>query len=84
MSMITMVAHRLTQLREGLGLNQTEIAAKLGISKTRWNNWEAGVRLIEPREAIELAVLCGTTLDYIYRGVAPTDRRRKYRHHEDD
>ncbi|MET3481582.1 helix-turn-helix transcriptional regulator [Methylobacterium sp. 1973] len=42
------IGHRLRLTREALGLSLTEFATKAGMSKTRYENFEAGRNLIKP------------------------------------
>lgn len=37
------IGYRIKQLRENLGLNQTEFAEKIGVSNSRVSNWEKGI-----------------------------------------
>jgi transcriptional regulator with XRE-family HTH domain len=52
-----------------LGLSQAEIADRLGLGSTRWNNWELGLNLVPPAVALRLKqMLPGLTTDWIYGG----------------
>lgn len=65
------VAKRLTAVRKHIGLDRTPFAAWLGVNRTAYFNWEAGVKGNFPAEEA-MARLCelvpSLTLDYIYRG----------------
>lgn len=37
-------AERIRELRERLGLSISEAAARLGVSRPTWSNWERGTR----------------------------------------
>lgn len=47
---------------------QTEFADRLGVSKSRLNNWMAGGILLPVDFAIQIKKLTGIPLDYIYCG----------------
>ena len=65
------IGRRLMLLRRILGLTQVDMAAKMGIQTSRWNNWEMGVSQIQPSEALRLKRLIpGVTTDWIYGGDA--------------
>jgi transcriptional regulator with XRE-family HTH domain len=67
-------ADRLRQLREATGLSQTEFGRRYGFSGPAWNNYERGCSRINLDDAIRLALLLGTTLDWIYTGRTNTDQ----------
>lgn len=48
------IGHRLRLTREALGLSLTEFATKAGMSKTRYENFEAGRNLIKPELVAQL------------------------------
>lgn len=63
------VGKRIALVRRALGLNQTDMAARLNLNTTRWNNWELGVNQIPPNEALRLKrMLPGLSTDWIYDG----------------
>lgn len=63
------VAARLVATRAALGWDsQQDYAAAAGFSKTTYNNWETGERLIPPSSAVQLCERFGLTLDFIYVG----------------
>jgi transcriptional regulator with XRE-family HTH domain len=63
------VGLRLTLIRRVLGLSQSEMCERLNLGITRWNNWELGINLIPPGEALRLKrMLPGLSTDWIYDG----------------
>lgn len=61
------VGRRLSLVRRALRLSQVEIADRLNIGFTRWNNWELGINQIPPSEALRLKrMLPGLSTDWIY------------------
>lgn len=62
------VGERLRQLRESLGLNQTEFARRHTMGVSAYNMYELGERLIPVHKAQVIAVRSGVTLDWIYSG----------------
>ena len=62
------VGHRLRLLRELTGLGQQDMAHRLNVSGSTWNNWEHGRKRINLTAALRLADHLGVSLDYIYRG----------------
>lgn len=59
-------ARRLVQLRKSKGLTQTQLAEKLGTSRSNIANYEAGVS-VEPRDNMKRAIAdyFGVTIDYL-------------------
>jgi transcriptional regulator with XRE-family HTH domain len=64
------VGRRLVRLADALGLSGAEIARRTDgqITPSRWTEYTQGKRLITVESALALHLLCGATLDYIYRG----------------
>ena len=56
---------RIRILRERAELTQTDVAKKLGTSQSYYAQYERGERPLTFDRAIELAILFGTSLDYI-------------------
>jgi DNA-binding XRE family transcriptional regulator len=54
-----------------LNLRQEEIARRVGITAPAWHHYENGTNAPEWPTACRIAVTCGVTTDWIYRG----DRR---------
>ena len=62
------IGARLEALRTGMStLNAKDWATKHRINRSRYSNWENGLR-IPVEEAVRLADTYGLTLDWIYRG----------------
>ena len=64
--------NRLRGLRKGKDLNQTQIAAVLGISQRGYSKYETGENDIPTQVLIQLARFYGTSTDYL---LGLTDRR---------
>lgn len=58
-------AERLRFLREELGVNQTEIANRAGISRQSVTQYERGSRVPDIKTLRNLAVVFGVTSDYL-------------------
>ena len=65
-----MIARRLTETREILGLSQAELCREIKIAPNRWSAYENDTkkRKITLQVAIKLCDRYGITLDWIYRG----------------
>lgn len=50
------------------GESQMAWAERHGVSQSKWNNWERGLRRISLEHAEKLVDLYGLSLDWIYRG----------------
>lgn len=61
------IADRLKRLREAKGWSQTEMAQRVGVQLTTWNNYETAVSPIPWRTALNVCVVTGASLDWIYR-----------------
>lgn len=66
-----LMASRLREAREYLGLSQEEVASALNLSRPAISNIESGLRKVESLELEQLARLYGKTVDYLLRGEAP-------------
>lgn len=64
------VGRRLVRLSDAIGLNGADIVRRTNgvIRASRWTEYTKGSRLITVDCALALHVLCGVTLDFIYRG----------------
>lgn len=63
------IGARLRFLRETKGMkHQTQMAALVGASQSRYSNWENGIGVIPVEFAIKICGLTGATLDFIYTG----------------
>ena len=63
-----MVAPRLAALREALGLNKTDFAARIGIDKSSYTKIEKGEKPLLVGSAYRIYQLYGVDLNYIYMG----------------
>ena len=66
---------RLRELREDNDMNQTQLAAKLGMSQTGYSKYETGENDIPTTILIKLSRLYNTSIDYI---LGETDRKEKF------
>ena len=64
-----MVAARIKLLRDQRGMTQTELAKRLGITRSRVNAWEMGISVPSTQYIVELARLFKVSTDYLL-GVA--------------
>jgi len=53
------------ELREGLGLSQTELARELGVNKSNVNCWESGIRKPDSENLYKLAKYFDVTMEYL-------------------
>lgn len=60
-----MVAERIRYLREHKGLSQTDLAKRLGISRSSVNAWELGISLPSTQYIVELANVFKVSTDYL-------------------
>lgn len=60
-----MVADRIKILREQKGLTQTELAKKLGITRSSVNAWEQGISVPSTQYIVELAHIFLVSTDYL-------------------
>ena len=68
--------NRMREIREDLGLNQTEVAKKIGITQRNYSYIETGRTMLTEDILVKLADLYNTSTDYIlYR----TDERKPYK-----
>lgn len=64
------IGERILALRRALGLTQAQFAERVGASRSRVNNWEAGTRRPDLDAAIRICESTGATLDYLILGRA--------------
>lgn len=64
MNALSITARRLREMREAKGLHQEDLAEYLGITRTAYNKYEAGV-IYPVRKVKELAKFFHVTTDYI-------------------
>lgn len=65
----SIIAHRLREAREYIGLSQDEVASVLGVSRPAVSNIENGSRKVEATELHALARLYRRSVDYLLTGV---------------
>ena len=65
-----MISERIKNLREQHGLTQSELARKLGITRSSVNAWEMGVSVPSTQYLVELSELFQVSTDYLL-GIAP-------------
>ena len=57
MKMYIILDQRIKELRERSGLTQTELAKKMGVTRSSVNGWEMGVSIPSIMKLVELAML---------------------------
>ena len=63
------IGKRLRLLRQAKGVKHGITMAKMiGVSQSRYSNWENGIGVPPVELALEICKLTGATLDYIYIG----------------
>lgn len=60
-----MIGSRIKEIREETGLTQTELAKKLGLTRSGVNAWEMGVSIPSAQYLIGLADLFRVSTDYL-------------------
>ena len=60
-----MIADRIKLLRESRGLTQTELAKRLGITRSGVNAWEMGITIPSTQYIIKLSLLFKVSTDYL-------------------
>lgn len=60
-----MIGSRIKEIREKTGLTQTELAKKLGLTRSGVNAWEMGVSIPSAQYLIGLANLFKVSTDYL-------------------
>jgi Predicted transcriptional regulators len=65
-----MICENIKELRELRGLTQTDLAKKLGLTRSSVNAWEMGISIPSTQYIIELANLFKVSTDYIF-GLTP-------------
>lgn len=56
---------RIKELREKSGLTQTELAKKMGVTRSSINGWEMGISIPSIMKLVELAMFFHVTTDYL-------------------
>ena len=60
-----MVADRIKALRDEQGITQTELAKRLGITRSSVNAWEMGISVPSTQYIVELAHIFKVSTDYL-------------------
>lgn len=60
-----MIADKIKLLREKQNMTQTDIAKKLGITRSSVNAWEMGISVPSTQYIVELALLFNVSSDYM-------------------
>ncbi|MBP3496046.1 MAG: helix-turn-helix transcriptional regulator [Clostridia bacterium] len=60
-----MIADKIKILRERQGMTQTELAKKLGITRSGVNAWEMGISIPSTQYIVELSLLFNVSCDYL-------------------
>ncbi len=60
-----MIAERIRNLREEKNMTQTELAKKLGITRSSVNAWEMGISVPSTQYIVELAGIFKISTDYL-------------------
>lgn len=60
-----MVADKIKFLREQLGFTQSDLAKKLGITRSSVNAWEMGISVPSTQYVVELAGIFKVSTDYL-------------------
>ena len=67
-------AFRLNQLASRNGLQQVDVAQRLGVKPARVGNWFQGRNLPRKAERVQLARMLGVTVDWLVNGETEKDR----------
>jgi transcriptional regulator with XRE-family HTH domain len=62
------VGRRLLRTRTAMGLTQNEMAARCGVGRTTYNQYETGVRRLTLDAAMNICREFSITLDWLYMG----------------
>lgn len=60
-----MIYDRIKELRESVGLSQSMLAKRLGVTRSSVNAWEMGISIPTTQYIVEIAELFCVTTDYI-------------------
>jgi len=60
-----MIAERIKFLREQKSYTQTELAKKLGITRSSVNSWEMGISIPSTQYIVELSNIFSVSTDYL-------------------
>jgi len=62
---IIIVAEKIKLLREKMGITQSELAKRLGVTRSGVNAWEMGISVPSTQYIIELSILFRVSTDYL-------------------
>ena len=72
---MTMIAKRLKKLRGSAGLNQSQLARSVGVTRAAASRWEQGdIDSVLARNAIRVANTLGTSVEYLFTGKTSLDQ----------
>ena len=60
-----MIANKIKMLRERHNLTHSDLAKKLGLTRSGVNAWEMGISVPSTQYIVELAALFGVSTDYL-------------------
>lgn len=60
-----MIADRIKELRQQVGLTQSDLAKKLNITRSSVNAWEMGISVPSTQYVVELAAIFHVSTDYL-------------------
>lgn len=63
--MIIKIDERIKELRELTGITQTQLAKKMGVTRSSVNTWEMGIAIPSTTKLIELALFFHVSTDYL-------------------
>ncbi len=63
------LCERIAELRNSLGITQSELGKKLGVTRSAVNSWEMGLSIPQLKHVIEMARIFNTTVDSL---ISPT------------
>ena len=73
---MTMIAKRLKKLRGSAGLNQSQLARSVGVTRAAASRWEQGdIDSILAKNAIRVANTLGTSVEYLFTGKTSLDQK---------
>ena len=61
-----MIAEKIKILRDGRGMTQTELARRLGVTRSGVNAWEMGISIPSTQYVVELAQFFGVSTDFLF------------------
>ena len=81
--MLIRTAERIKELREKNNMTQSDLARRLGITRSSVNAWEMGISIPSTEKIVDLCLVLHTTADYLL-GLDKTEQLPidKYSSHE--